>query len=163
MENCLCRGSPRIAMDVMGEGTLLVLLHGIGGNRSNWQFQLPAFAGDFTVAAWTRAVTACPTIMTAIWILMISATIWRGCWTISAPPRPIYAACPWAAASPRISTRFTRTRWRRWCCAILSPGTIPATQDRAGHRPSRNSSSPAYSRFSTGRARPKLPKSAAAG
>lgn len=45
-------GAPRIAIDVMGEGPLLVLLHGIGGNRSNWQFQLPAFAGDFTVAAW---------------------------------------------------------------------------------------------------------------
>ena len=45
-------GAPRIAMDVMGEGPLLVLLHGIGGNRSNWQFQLPAFAEDFTVAAW---------------------------------------------------------------------------------------------------------------
>ena len=45
-------GAPRIAMDVMGEGPLLVLLHGIGGNRSNWQFQLPAFAGDFTAAAW---------------------------------------------------------------------------------------------------------------
>lgn len=45
-------GVPRIALDVMGEGPLLVFLHGIGGNRSNWQFQLPAFAGDFTVAAW---------------------------------------------------------------------------------------------------------------
>lgn len=45
-------GTPRIAMDVMGEGPLLVLLHGIGGNRLNWQFQLPAFADDFTVAAW---------------------------------------------------------------------------------------------------------------
>lgn len=45
-------GVPRIAMEVMGEGPLLVLLHGIGGNRLNWRFQLPAFAGDFTVAAW---------------------------------------------------------------------------------------------------------------
>lgn len=45
-------GSPRIALDVMGAGPLLVLLHGIGGNRQNWHFQLPAFAGDFTVAAW---------------------------------------------------------------------------------------------------------------
>jgi 3-oxoadipate enol-lactonase len=45
-------GAPRIAMDVMGEGSLLVLLHGIGGNRLNWRFQLPAFAADFSVAAW---------------------------------------------------------------------------------------------------------------
>lgn len=45
-------GSPRIALDVMGEGPLLVCLHGIGGNKLNWHQQLPAFAGDFTVAAW---------------------------------------------------------------------------------------------------------------
>ena len=45
-------GTPRIAMNVMGEGPLLVFLHGIGGNRLNWQFQLPAFADDFTVVAW---------------------------------------------------------------------------------------------------------------
>lgn len=45
-------GSPRIALDVVGEGPLLVFLHGIGGNKLNWHLQLPAFAGDFTAAAW---------------------------------------------------------------------------------------------------------------
>ena len=45
-------GPPRIALDVMGEGPLLLFLHGIGGNRLNWHLQLPAFAGDFTAAAW---------------------------------------------------------------------------------------------------------------
>lgn len=44
--------SPRIAIDVEGQGPLLVFLHGIGGNRSNWRDQLPVFAGDFTAAAW---------------------------------------------------------------------------------------------------------------
>lgn len=45
-------GSPRIALDVMGEGPLVVFLHGIGGNKLNWHQQLPAFAGEFTAVAW---------------------------------------------------------------------------------------------------------------
>lgn len=43
---------PRIAVDVEGRGPLLVFLHGIGGNRSNWRDQLPVFAADFTAIAW---------------------------------------------------------------------------------------------------------------
>jgi 3-oxoadipate enol-lactonase len=45
-------GTPRIALDVMGQGPLMLFLHGIGGNRSNWHLQLPAFAAHFTAAAW---------------------------------------------------------------------------------------------------------------
>ncbi len=44
--------SPRLALDVAGQGPLLVFLHGIGGNRSNWSEQLPAFAPHFTAVAW---------------------------------------------------------------------------------------------------------------
>jgi 3-oxoadipate enol-lactonase len=44
--------APRLAVDVMGEGPLLLFLHGIGGNRSNWLDQLPAFARHFTAVAW---------------------------------------------------------------------------------------------------------------
>jgi 3-oxoadipate enol-lactonase len=43
---------PRIAVDAAGRGPLLVFLHGIGGNRSNWRDQLPVFAADFTAVAW---------------------------------------------------------------------------------------------------------------
>jgi 3-oxoadipate enol-lactonase len=43
---------PRIAVDVEGEGPVLVFLHGIGGNRGNWRDQLPVFAGEFTAIAW---------------------------------------------------------------------------------------------------------------
>jgi 3-oxoadipate enol-lactonase len=43
---------PRIALDVEGEGPLLLFLHGIGGNRGNWRDQLPVFAPYFTAAAW---------------------------------------------------------------------------------------------------------------
>lgn len=44
---------PRMAMDVMGTGPLVLFLHGIGGNRLNWLDQVPVFAvGGFTAAAW---------------------------------------------------------------------------------------------------------------
>lgn len=46
------RGAPRIAFDRAGDGPLLVFLHGIGGNRSNWHDQLPVFARDFHAVAW---------------------------------------------------------------------------------------------------------------
>jgi len=45
-------GAPRIAIDHIGEGPLVLFMHGIGGNRSNWQDQLPAFAAKFHAAAW---------------------------------------------------------------------------------------------------------------
>lgn len=44
--------APRIAVTRAGAGPLLVLMHGIGGNRSNWTDQLPAFAEHFTTVAW---------------------------------------------------------------------------------------------------------------
>jgi 3-oxoadipate enol-lactonase len=43
---------PRIAVDRMGEGPLVLFLHGIGGNRTNWRDQLPAFAQHFHAVAW---------------------------------------------------------------------------------------------------------------
>jgi 3-oxoadipate enol-lactonase len=45
-------GRPRIAADVAGAGPLVVFLHGIGGNRTNWHLQLPAFARHFKAVAW---------------------------------------------------------------------------------------------------------------
>jgi 3-oxoadipate enol-lactonase len=45
-------GSPRIAFDHMGDGPLLVFLHGIGGNRTNWHDQLPVFGREFHAVAW---------------------------------------------------------------------------------------------------------------
>jgi 3-oxoadipate enol-lactonase len=44
---------PRIAMTVLGEGPLVVFLHGIGGNRSNWTEALGAVAAQgFCAVAW---------------------------------------------------------------------------------------------------------------
>lgn len=45
-------GSPRIAVDLDGHGPLVLFMHGIGGNRSNWRAQLPAFAAHFSCVAW---------------------------------------------------------------------------------------------------------------
>jgi len=43
---------PRIAVERVGEGPLVVFLHGIGGNRTNWRDQLSVFARDFHAVAW---------------------------------------------------------------------------------------------------------------
>ena len=45
-------GRPRLAVDVAGRGPLLLMMHGIGGNRTNWREQLEAFAPHFTAVAW---------------------------------------------------------------------------------------------------------------
>lgn len=45
-------GSPRIALAHAGQGELVLFMHGIGGNKSNWYAQLPVFARHFTAVAW---------------------------------------------------------------------------------------------------------------
>ncbi len=45
-------GPPRIALEHAGAGEPAIFLHGIGGNRTNWNEQLPAFARHFHAIAW---------------------------------------------------------------------------------------------------------------
>jgi 3-oxoadipate enol-lactonase len=45
-------GAPRIAVDHIGAGPLLIFLHGIGGNRTNWHDQLPEFGRHFHAVSW---------------------------------------------------------------------------------------------------------------
>ena len=47
-------GTPSLAFDLAGDGSgeLVLFMHGIGGNRSNWRTQLPEFAERFSCAAW---------------------------------------------------------------------------------------------------------------
>jgi 3-oxoadipate enol-lactonase len=44
--------APRIAAEHAGQGELVVFLHGIGGNRRNWEDQMEAFAEHFHAVAW---------------------------------------------------------------------------------------------------------------
>jgi len=44
--------APRIAVDHIGEGKLVICLHGIGGNRTNWHDQLPDLGRHFHAASW---------------------------------------------------------------------------------------------------------------
>ncbi len=45
-------GAPRIAIDHSGSGPLVLFMHGIGGNRTNWHDQLPIFAKNFHASSW---------------------------------------------------------------------------------------------------------------
>ncbi|MEM8861188.1 MAG: alpha/beta fold hydrolase [Chloroflexota bacterium] len=44
-------GEPTLAVDTAGAGELMLFLHGIGGNRSNWHAQLNALSYQFQTAA----------------------------------------------------------------------------------------------------------------
>mgnify|MGYP002636705318 CR=1 FL=1 len=52
LETIFTESSPRIAADCLGAGAVVLFLHGIGGNRSNWRDQLPAFAARYLAVAW---------------------------------------------------------------------------------------------------------------
>ena len=43
---------PYLSVDHMGAGELIVLLHGIGGNKRNWHDNLPALAAHWHAVAW---------------------------------------------------------------------------------------------------------------
>ena len=46
-------GAPRIAVEHIGAGPLVMFLHGIGGDRSTWAHQMTAFAANgYCAAAW---------------------------------------------------------------------------------------------------------------
>ena len=45
-------GKPRLVVDHVGTGPLVISLHGIGGNRTNWHDQLGEIGGHFHAVAW---------------------------------------------------------------------------------------------------------------
>jgi len=52
VETIFVEPAPRIAVSIEGSGPLVLFLHGIRGNRRNWNLQLPVFAQHFRAAAW---------------------------------------------------------------------------------------------------------------
>ncbi|PPR22833.1 MAG: 3-oxoadipate enol-lactonase 2 [Alphaproteobacteria bacterium MarineAlpha10_Bin2] len=52
IETIFTEPTPRIAADCLGRGPVVLFLHGIGGNRTNWRDQLPAFAPHYLAVAW---------------------------------------------------------------------------------------------------------------
>ncbi len=54
---------PSICIDHAGEGEMLILMHGIGGNRTNWAEQVEAFRNIFTRSPGMRGVMVPVTIM----------------------------------------------------------------------------------------------------
>ena len=52
METVFVGAAPRIALSVAGAGPLVVFLHGLGGNRRNWDRQVEEFSRHFRAAAW---------------------------------------------------------------------------------------------------------------
>ncbi len=47
-----CRNGINIAYEHAGTGPLLIFLHGVGGNKSNWTSQLDAFQDSYHCVAW---------------------------------------------------------------------------------------------------------------
>jgi len=45
-------GEPRIAYDRSGSGPLVVFMHGVGGNRANWEGQVAHFGREYCAVAW---------------------------------------------------------------------------------------------------------------
>ena len=45
-------GAISLAYDIEGSGPLVVFLHGIGGNRTNWEGQLETFSNKFCAVSW---------------------------------------------------------------------------------------------------------------
>ena len=43
---------PYISVNECGEGELLVLMHGIGGNKRNWVMNIEVFGRHFKTVAW---------------------------------------------------------------------------------------------------------------
>lgn len=52
LETDFVPGAPRLAYDHAGTGPVVVFMHGIGGNRTNWRDQLLALASRFHAVAW---------------------------------------------------------------------------------------------------------------
>ena len=52
VRSAVVAGTPRLALAFAGEDELVVMLHGVGGNRRNWLSQIEALSPAFVAGAW---------------------------------------------------------------------------------------------------------------
>ncbi|ABQ70555.1 MULTISPECIES: alpha/beta fold hydrolase [Sphingomonadales] len=52
VRSAVVAGTPRLAFSFAGEGELVVMLHGVGGNRRNWLSQIEALSPACLAVAW---------------------------------------------------------------------------------------------------------------
>ena len=105
--------NPALCIDHAGKGELVILLHGIGGNRANWTEQVGALSAHFHVVAWdARGYGGSDDYDGALDFNDLPMT-WSVCSTILKPRQPISAACPWAGVSPRYFIICTRNASKR--------------------------------------------------
>ena len=106
----------------MGEGPLVVFLHGIGGNRTNWRDQLPAFAERFHAVAWDARGYGLSDDYDGPLAYRDFCDDLCACSTISKPRRRTSSACRWAAPSSRTSMRYHPQRVASMVLADTRPG-----------------------------------------
>ena len=100
--------NPAIGIDHAGEGELLILMHGIGGNRTNWTRQVEAFAPHYHTVAWDARGYGLsddydgPLDFNAFSRDLLKVLDHFGI------EKPISAAYPWAGGSPRTSISITQ-------------------------------------------------------
>ena len=52
IKNVKIGSQPSISVDYIGQGEMVIFLHGIGGNKKNWEGNLPFFSKKFLAVAW---------------------------------------------------------------------------------------------------------------
>ena len=52
MKKTFVSTNPKISIKYDGKGDLLIFLHGIGGNKDNWNLNLPVLSKHFLCVAW---------------------------------------------------------------------------------------------------------------
>ena len=51
MQNLIIPSSPRLAITVAGQGPLVIMVHGLGGDRSSWRQQIAALQDRYTAVS----------------------------------------------------------------------------------------------------------------
>jgi pimeloyl-ACP methyl ester carboxylesterase len=99
-------------VDHVGAGPLVIFLHGIGGNRTNWHDQLAEFGAHFHAVAWdARGYGASDDYDGALDFGDFAVDMARVA-IILAPRVRTWSASRWVGSSRWISPRAIPIEWR---------------------------------------------------